>query len=418
MSDREEAYDSNVANSPTQPPSVVVIGGGLVGLSVAYRLLEARPDATVTVVEKESEVAGHQSGHNSDVIHRGITYRPGSRKAELCVSGAAALEAFCAAHDIPVTRCGKVIVATRPDEIPSLDDLLVRGRANGVAGLEIIDARRLAEIEPHVTGLAALHSPTSAIVDFGLVAGALRDEIIRRGGRIRLGATVNGIQELPAAVRVHAGSDVIEASGLVACAGLQSDRLARLGGLRPPGGVRIVPFRGDYFVLRPDRVSYCRGLIYPVPDPDLPFLGVHLTLRPDGSVWLGPNAVLAFAREGYRPGRIEGRDLLDLVSFIGFWRMGMRYWRTGFSEMWRAARRSSFLAALRRFVPELESDDLLPGPAGVRAQAVSARGDLLDDFVFADSARQLHVLNAPSPAATSALAIGSELVERLLGRMA
>lgn len=398
-------------------PDVVVVGAGLVGLATALRLLERRPGIRVTVLEKEAAVARHQSGHNSGVIHRGITYRAGSLKAELCVRGAAEIESFAEAHGIPVVRCGKVIVATTTAEVPRLDELLERGRANGVVGLEVVEPERLHEIEPHVAGLAALHSPTSAIVDFGRVAEAMRDAVVAAGGEIRLGAPVEAIDERPDRVVVRAGGVELEAGYLVGCAGLQSDRLAALGGVARPDGVRIVPFRGDYFLLRPDRAGLCRGLIYPVPDPRLPFLGVHLTRRTDGAVWLGPNAVLALAREGYRPGRVSVRDLAGLLGFAGFWRMGLRYWRTGVSEMWRASWRSSFLAALRRYVPELETADLLPGPAGVRAQVVSARGELVDDFVFAESGRQLHVLNAPSPAATSSLAIGSHLTERILGRV-
>lgn len=397
---------------------VIVVGAGLVGLATALRLLEARPGLGVTVIDKEPAVAGHQSGHNSGVIHRGITYRPGSLKAELCVQGVADTEAFADAHGIPVIRCGKLIVATSPAERARLDDLLRRGVANGVAGLEIIGPDRIREIEPHCVGLAALHSPGSAIVDFGRLAEAIGDEVRRLGGEVRLGAAVDRIEERPDGVIVRAGGAELRADSLVACAGLQSDRLADLAGVRRPDGVRIVPFRGDYFLLRPERTAWCRGLIYPVPDPDLPFLGVHLTRRVDGEVWLGPNAVLALAREGYRPGAVAPRDVASLLRFGGFWRMGLRHWRIGLGEMWRASWRSSFLRALRRYVPELQADDLVPGPAGVRAQAVSARGELVDDFVFAESARQLHVLNAPSPAATSALAIGRRLADRVLAAQA
>ncbi|HEY6012815.1 MAG TPA: L-2-hydroxyglutarate oxidase, partial [Candidatus Limnocylindrales bacterium] len=275
---------------------VIVVGAGLVGLATALRLLEAQPGLAVTVLDKEPSVATHQSGHNSGVIHRGITYPPGSLKAELCVQGVIDTEAFAAAHALPVLRCGKLIVATTPAERARLDGLLERGVANGVAGLEIVGPERIREIEPRCAGVAALHSPGSAIVDFGLLAQAMRDDIRRLGGEVRLGAEVIGIEERPEGVVVRAGHDELRADALVACAGLQSDRLADLGGVYRPDGVRIVPFRGDYFRLRPERAGWCRGLIYPVPDPDLPFLGVHLTRRVDGEVWLGPNAVLAFAR--------------------------------------------------------------------------------------------------------------------------
>jgi L-2-hydroxyglutarate oxidase len=397
-----------------QRRSVAVIGAGIVGLATAYRLIERRPDLRVTVLDKEAAVGQHQTGHNSGVIHRGIYYRPGSLKADLCVRGAAELETFCQAHEIPVVRCGKLIVAVSEGEVAGLEELDRRGVANGVPGLELVGPGRLQEIEPHVVGVLGLHSPSTAIVDFGRVAEALRDELVARGAEVRLGNEVRAIQERGSELVLRTSAGDVTADRLVACAGLQSDRLATMGGVERPGRVRIVPFRGDYFLLRPERADLCSGLIYPVPDPALPFLGVHLTPRVDGSVWLGPNAVLAFAREGYRPGRISVRDLGALLGFSGFWRMGLRHWRVGVNEMWRASRRSSFLAALRRYVPELTAEDLLPGPAGVRAQAVAADGNLVDDFVFAESARQLHVLNAPSPAATSSLAIGSVIAERVL----
>jgi (S)-2-hydroxyglutarate dehydrogenase len=401
----------------TRRRAVAVIGAGIVGLATANQLLERRPGLQVTVLDKEMTAGRHQTGHNSGVIHRGIYYRPGSLKADLCVRGAAELESFCEAHDIPVMRCGKLIVAVSEREVAGLEELHARGLANGVSGLEMVGPERLREIEPHAIGLRGLHSPTTAIVDFGRVAAALHGELLARGGEVRLESEVRGISEGAAELVLHTVAGDLVADRVVACAGLQSDRLALMGGIERPRGVRIVPFRGDYFLLRPDRAELCNGLIYPVPDPALPFLGVHLTRRVDGAVWLGPNAVLALAREGYRPGRISARDLGALLGFSGFWRMGLRYWRIGLSEMWRASWRSSFLAALRRYVPELNADDLLPGPAGVRAQAVAADGTLVDDFVFAESARQLHVLNAPSPAATSSLAIGAVIAERVLSEI-
>lgn len=394
--------------------SVVVVGGGIVGLATAYRLTERQPDLRVTVLDKETAVGQHQTGHNSGVIHRGIYYRPGSLKADLCVRGAAELESFCQGHDIPVLRCGKLIVAVSQGEVPRLEELYRRGAANGVTGLELVGPERMREIEPHAVGVLGLHSPGTAIVDYGRVAEALGDALLARGGEVRVGNAVRAIEERGGELVLHTSAGEVVADRLVACAGLQSDRLATMGGVQRPGGVRIVPFRGDYFLLQPERADLCSGLIYPVPDPALPFLGVHLTRRADGSVWLGPNAVLAFAREGYRPGTVSVRDLGALLGFSGFWRMGLRHWRVGVNEMWHASRRSSFLAALRRYVPALTAEDLLPGPAGVRAQAVAANGNLVDDFVFAESARQLHVLNAPSPAATSSLAIGTVIADRVL----
>lgn len=396
---------------------MAVIGAGIVGLATAHRLLEQRPDLRVTVLDKEAAAAQHQTGHNSGVIHRGIYYRPGSLKADLCVRGAAELESFCQAHDIPVGRCGKLIVAVSDREVAGLEELHRRGVANGVSQLEMVGPERMREIEPHVVGVRGLHSPTTSIVDFSRVAMTLRDELAARGAEVRLHSEVRGINEGDGELVLDTSAGAVVVDRVVACAGLQSDRLASIGGVERPGGVRIVPFRGDYFLLRPERTELCRGLIYPVPRPALPFLGVHLTRRVDGAVWLGPNAVLAFAREGYRPGRISPRDLGALLTFSGFWRMGLRHWRIGLGEMWRASWRSSFLAALRRYVPELTAGDLLPGPAGVRAQAVASDGTLVDDFVFAESARQLHVLNAPSPAATSSLAIGSVIAERVLVRI-
>jgi L-2-hydroxyglutarate oxidase LhgO len=394
--------------------SVVVIGAGIVGLSTAYRLIERRPDLRVSVLDKELAVGQHQSGHNSGVIHRGIYYRPGSLKADLCVRGAADLEAFCRTHEIPVQRCGKLIVAVAPNEIAGLSELQARGIANGISDLELVGPDRLREIEPHAVGLGGLLSPSTSIVNFGQVTEALRDELLARGVAMSLGSELQAIEERGSDLVLHTSQGELPADRLVACAGLQSDRVAKMGGVERPDGVRVVPFRGDYFLLRPERADLCRGLIYPVPDAALPFLGVHLTRQVDGSVWLGPNAVLAFAREGYRPGKISIPDLGALLGFSGFWRMGLRHWRIGVGEMWRASRRSSFVAALRRYVPEITADDLLPGPAGVRAQAVASDGTLVDDFVFAESARQLHVLNAPSPAATSSLAIGSVIADRVL----
>jgi L-2-hydroxyglutarate oxidase len=396
---------------------VAIVGGGIVGLASAHRLLEARPDLRVAIVEKEPELASHQSGHNSGVVHAGLYYAPGSLKARLCLEGKAALEAFCEAREIPLQQVGKLVVALSEDELPRLEAIYERATANGVPGLQMIGPERIAEIEPHAAGIRALWSPTTAIVDFQRVALAYADDVRKRGGVIETGTAVTGLEEVPEGVVVTAAKGEFVAGRVVTCAGMWSDRVAALTGDAGSDAPRIVPFRGDYYTLTPDASNLVRGLIYPVPDPRFPFLGVHFTRRIDGQVWAGPNAVLAFARAGYRRRDISIPDLLGTLTYPGFLRVAGRYLRTGLAEMWRDFWKPAFLAELRRYVPELRGDQISFGPSGVRAQALARDGTLLDDFDFGGSGRILHVRNAPSPAATSSLAIGSLIADRVVAQL-
>jgi L-2-hydroxyglutarate oxidase LhgO len=395
------------------PYDIAVVGGGIVGLATTLSLSHRYPDLRLVILEKEPEPGRHQTSHNSGVIHSGIYYRPGSQKALLCVEGARLMRDFCAGHGVRVRECGKVIVATDPSELPGLDDLYERGVANGVPGLARIGPEQLREIEPHAAGLAALHSPHTAIVDFGEVARAMAGEAKGRGVEILTGARVVGITQTSGGLAVRTGLGMISARHLVNCAGLYSDAVARMAGAAPD--VRIIPFRGEYYVIRPERRGLVRGLIYPVPDPEFPFLGVHFTNTIHGDVEAGPNAVLAFAREGYTLGRIRLMELSGTLAHAGFWRMAQRYWRTGLYEVWRSLSARAFVAALRRLVPDLRLEDVVHGGAGVRAQAVTAEGTLVDDFRIVEGPRAIHVLNAPSPAATASLAIG-QYIAGLAGR--
>ncbi|MFO7270866.1 MAG: L-2-hydroxyglutarate oxidase [Sphaerobacter thermophilus] len=386
---------------------IAIVGAGIVGLATARELLTRRPGLRVGVLDKEPAIAQHQTGHNSGVIHAGVYYAPGSLKARACVAGKAKLIRFCEEHRIPYELCGKVIVATEESELPRLHELYKRGQANGVPGLELIGPRRLRELEPHVEGIQALYSPTTGIVDFGRVAHAYADEVQARGGTILTGHEVTAITQRDGLRQLVTPVGTIEARVVITCAGVYADRVARLTGA--PESPKIVPFRGDYYVLRPERAGMVRSLIYPVPDPRFPFLGVHFTRRIDGSVWLGPNAVLAFSREGYRFRDVNLRDLKETLAFPGFRKLARRYWRTGGAEMYRDLSKRSFLKELQRYMPDLRPDDLLPGPSGVRAQALAPDGSLVDDFVVDRQEGALHVRNAPSPAATSSLAI-AELI--------
>lgn len=397
----------------TERSDVVVVGAGIVGLATARQLLRSRPELRVAVVDKEPAIASHQTGHNSGVLHAGVYYAPGSRKAVMCRAGKAELEAFATEHGIPFEHCGKLIVATDESERPKLADLLERARGNGVAGVEMIGRERMKEIEPHVVGAGAVWSPETGVIDFRRVAGALADEIRAAGGEILLGRRVTAIRDLPDERVVETSGGDLPARDLIVCAGLQADRLAAMTGTPGP---RIVPFRGDYYVLRPEAAPLVRALVYPVPDPRFPFLGVHFTRRVDGEVWAGPNAVLAFAREGYRRRDISPSELAGVLTYRGFLRVAGRYMATGLGEMWRDYSKRAFLGALRRYIPELTAADLLPGHSGVRAQAIDIRGNMVDDFAVGGSSHVLHVQNAPSPAATASLAIGRWLADAAIER--
>jgi (S)-2-hydroxyglutarate dehydrogenase len=386
--------------------NVVIIGGGIVGLAVAHRLVRDRPDASVTVVEKEPAVAAHQTGHNSGVIHAGVYYRPGSLKARMCRAGSASMVRFCTEYGIPVEVCGKLIVATGDDEVPRLHALHERALANDLP-VRLLDPAQAREYEPHLSCVAAMHVASTGIVDFGEVCRTLAKLLDDGGARLRLGERVVALRD---GVVVTTGGE-IPADTVVNCAGLHADRIARLAGVDVPA--RIVPFRGEYFELRPDRRDLVKGLIYPVPDPRFPFLGVHLTRMIDGSVHAGPNAVLALAREGYRWSRVNVRDVADTVAYPGMWRLARRHFRYGLTELSRSLSRRRFAASVARLVPEITADDLVPAEAGVRAQAIMPSGDLVDDFLIVRHGRQVHVLNAPSPAATSSFEIASHIVSRL-----
>lgn len=386
---------------------ICVVGGGLVGLATARSLLEKRPGLRLILLEKEESVAAHQSGHNSGVIHRGLYYKPGTLKAQLCVAGAERLLEYCAEHEISVERVGKVIVAITREEMPRLDMIYERAQANRVPGVVRIARGRLLEIEPHAAGLEAVHSPETAIVDYTRVAAALRNEIEARDGLVQTGARVTDVRERTGELIVETSRDEVRAHALVNCAGLYADTIARLAGHTPD--VRIIPFRGEYYTLKAERAGLVRGLIYPVADPQLPFLGVHLTRTIRGEVHAGPNAVLAFAREGYTWSRVSASETAGALGFTGFWKMAGRWWHTGAFEMYRSLSKRAFVRSLQKLVPELSEADLAPGGSGVRAQAVNRRGELLDDFCFVRSGRALHVLNAPSPAATACLSIGAHI---------
>jgi L-2-hydroxyglutarate oxidase len=394
---------------------VAVIGGGIVGLATASAVLDARPDARVVVLDKEPALARHQTGRNSGVVHSGIYYPPGSHKARMCIAGNRSIVEYARAHGIAVEVTGKLIVATRADELAGLDALYRRGLEHGLE-VRRLDAAGVREHEPHVGALAAVHVASTGIIDFVGVAESLAASIRDRGGEVRTGAEVTAV--VPAGAggtgrphRITTTAGDVEARRVVNCAGLHSDRVAEMAGERPPA--RIIPFRGEYFELRPAARHLVRGLVYPVPDPDFPFLGVHLTRGTDRRVHAGPNAVLALRREGYRWRDVDARDLAETLRDPGLRRLARRHLRQGALEIGRSAWKPAFVAALRRLVPEITGADLVRTPAGVRAQAILPTGDLVDDFLFVDSPGALHVLNSPSPAATSSLEIGREIAARL-----
>ena len=388
---------------------VIVIGGGVVGLGVAVEISRRSPRRRLLLLEKEDSVARHQSGHNSGVIHSGVYYKPGSLKARLCVAGAAAMVEFCREHSIPHNICGKIIVATVKEELPRLEDLRARGEANGLTGLRIVGPEELREIEPNAAGLRALVVPSTGVTDYALVCKKYAELIAANGGTVLTSAGARGIRRSANEIVVETVKGAFSATALINCAGLYSDRISRMAGDDP--GVMIVPFRGEYYDVIPERASLVRALIYPVPDPRFPFLGVHFTRRVTGRVDAGPNAVLAFAREGYRHRDINARDLASSLAFGGFWRMARQHWRSGLGEWYRSLSKPAFVRALQRLLPQISASDLTPGGSGVRAQALKPDGTLVDDFQFVSSGRVLHVLNVPSPAATASLVIGKAIVD-------
>jgi L-2-hydroxyglutarate oxidase LhgO len=396
--------------------NVIIIGGGAVGLGVGLEITRRFPRQRLLVLEKEDGVARHQSGHNSGVIHSGVYYKPGSLKAKLCVKGAAAMVEFCREHGIPHDVCGKVIVATQPEELPRLADLRTRGETNGLTGLRLIGPEELREIEPHATGLQALLVPSTGVTDYARVCEKYAELITTAGGAVLTLAPATGIRRSTSEIVVETPRGAFSTDSLINCAGLHSDRISRMAGDEP--GVMIVPFRGEYYDLLPERAALVRALIYPVPDPRFPFLGVHFTRRITGKVDAGPNAVLALAREGYRASDVNLTDLFDSAAFPGFWRMAFRHWQSGLAEWYRSLSKSAFVQALQRMLPEINERDLTPGGSGVRAQAIKPDGALVDDFQFVPSGKVLHVLNVPSPAATASLVIGKTIVETAAGTLA
>lgn len=393
---------------------VVIVGGGIVGLATAHNLSERFPDQKIVVLEKEATLAHHQTGHNSGVLHSGIYYKPGSLKAINCREGKLAMERFCAENNIDYDICGKVIVALNDDELPAMNRIFERGQANGVK-CEIVDQARLNELEPHSAGIAAIHVPEAGIVNYKQVCNRLGEIIQERGNEVIVGAKVTAIRRSGPKSVVATTAGEFETSLIVNCAGLHSDRVTKLGGTKPDS--KIVPFRGEYFELVPEKRHLCRNLIYPVPDPKFPFLGVHFTRMIDGNVECGPNAVLAFAREGYKMSDINIGDLFESLTYPGFIRMAMKHWKMGMGEMWRSFSKAAFVKALQRLMPEIRAEDMVTAPAGVRAQAVTREGALVDDFLVVESDNMVNINNAPSPAATASLNIGKVIVEKLAPRI-
>ena len=382
---------------------IAIIGGGIVGLGTGLALAERHTGFSLAILEKEPELASHQTGRNSGVMHAGIYYKTGSAKAKLCVEGVRLLTRFCDENGVKYDRCGKIIAAVNEQELPRLQELYERGTANGVPGLEIIGPERARELEPHARAVRALYSPGTAVIDFREVAEAMAARLRQGGARIITRSAVRAIRREAGMLRLDTGTSRISTRNLINCGGLHADRIARMMGIDP--GVLVVPFRGEYYTLRPG-CGKVRGLIYPVPNPQFPFLGVHFTKRIHGGYEAGPNAVLAFAREAYRMRDINPRDLFEMLTYFGFWRMGWKHWRTEVYELYRSLSRRAFLRALQRLVPNLEARDLEPGGSGVRAQTITPEGGLVDDFQIIEAPNAIHVLNAPSPAATASIAIG------------
>jgi L-2-hydroxyglutarate oxidase LhgO len=418
LEDPAQVQDLPVSDS--EPSSdradIAIVGAGIIGLATALRLLERRPDVRIVILEKEATVASHQTGHNSGVLHAGLYYEPGSLKARLCREGKTELEAYCMAHGVHVEHTGKLVVAVGESELGRFEVLKARAFENDVPGLEEVGPERIRELEPHAAGIKALWSPGTAVVDFGEVARAFAHDVVERGASIETRRAVESIEPRGDDLIVGTSRGDLTAHRVIACAGLQADRVAAMTGDAGADRPRIVPFRGDYYTLKPEAQHLVRGLIYPVPDPRFPFLGVHLTKRIDGAVLAGPNAVLATAREGYGRFDVSLRDVADTVAYPGFRKLARQFWRVGMGEIRRDWSRRAFAADLRRFVPALSADHLVFGPSGIRAQALDRDGSLLDDFLLGGSERVLHVYNAPSPAATSSLAIGRVLAGEAIER--
>ncbi len=393
------------------PPTldVAVVGGGIVGVAIAREVTRRRPGAAVAVFEKEARIGAHQTGHNSGVVHAGIYYRPGSLKATLCTRGRSLLREFCAEHRLPFDECGKLVVAVDRDELDRFDALERTAGDNGVPGLRRLEGPAMRELEPHVAGIAALHSPATAITDYVAVAQAMAADVEGAGGAVHTSTPVTGIERGATTVRLATSAGPVEARQVIVCAGLQADRVA--ASVDEADGPRIVPFRGEYLVIDETKRRFVRGLVYPVPDPRYPFLGVHFTRRVDGIVDVGPNAVLALDREGYARTDVDGRDVLDILTWPGFWRLAGRHWRTGASEVWGSLSIRAFMARATRYVPEIGPDDVTRGPSGIRAQAVDRDGSLVDDFRVTDHDGVVTIRNAPSPAATSSLAIAEHVLD-------